>query len=143
MGARVGAVCASMGVLICLAAAMPAAAQGAYKCGPASYAQYPCSRRVVNTADAPVPTRSAEARRQEQRRLLAQSMRPRPGETTAQFETRRRRARLSPEDGAECARLQTRIPLEQARMNDSRPEQVMDAESALESSRKRFAQLRC
>lgn len=137
-------------VLLCIAAWSPASAQQVYKCwsrGSVLYTEQPCSRRVVNTDDAPVPVKpnqeGVDRRRIEQNRVIARAMRPRAGESAEQFETRRRRARLMQTDRAECARLDTRIPVEEARLRSTDKEEVSQAETALSYSRKRFGQMRC
>jgi hypothetical protein len=136
------------GALLCSAAWLPAGAQAVYKCGYGTYSQKPCSPgRVVNTDEAPVPARrgskDVDVRRTEQNRALAQSLRRMPDETAAQFETRRRRARLLDTDRQECARLDTRMPVEKARMNNPDPDEVAQATAALEGAKKRFRELRC
>lgn len=141
-------------VLVALACAVsastwPAAAQPVYKCGSAAAVRYsdrPCPGRIVNTADAPVPRpvpRQADAQRLKEQRILAQSMRRRPGESGPQFEVRRRRASLLAADRAECARLDTRMPVEAASLANPDPAEVSKATTALERSRQRFAELRC
>lgn len=139
-------------VLIALAcgAAWPAAAQAVYKCGSGSavkYADRPCPGRIVDTADAPVPAkahpRHADVRRMKENRILARAMRRKPGESPQQFEVRRRRARLLAADRAECARLDTRMPVEEASMNNPDPREVSRAADALAKSRTRFGDLRC
>lgn len=136
--------------LACAGAASPAAAQAVYKCGSGSAVRYsdrPCPGRIVNTADAPVPAKSnprhVDVRRLKENRLLAQSLRRRPGETAQQFELRRRRAAMLAPDRAECARLDTRMPVEEASMNNPDPQEVSRAAAALEQSRRRFRELRC
>ncbi|HEY0887460.1 MAG TPA: hypothetical protein VGE20_19345 [Ramlibacter sp.] len=136
--------------LACAGAASPSAAQTVFKCGSGSAVKYsdrPCSGRIVNTADAPVPARpnprQVDLRRLKENRILAQSLRRRPGETAPQFELRRRRAAMLASDRAECARLDTRIPVEQARMDNPDPHEVSSAAAALEQSRRRFRELRC
>lgn len=129
-------------------AAASASAQGVvYKCGPRSYSQHPCSKRIVNTDDAPVHRKSnpkeVDLRRIEQNRALARSTRRLPGETAEEFQVRRHRARLLQTDRDECERLDSRIPLEQARMKSPDPQEVLNAGGALSTSKKRFAQLRC
>jgi hypothetical protein len=71
------------------------------------------------------------------------AMRPMPGETAAQFETRKRRARLPAEDSAECARLEARMPVETAAMDNPDPAEVLSAETALRESTRRYGELRC
>ena len=127
----------------CMAACSSAAAQAVYRCGPRSYSSQPCSRHAVNTAEAPVPVTSAEAREREHRRLLAQSMRREPGESAADFDKRRRWARLLPADGQECARLDKRVPLEQARMTSPDEGEVEAAQAALAGAKKRSRELHC
>ena len=136
--------------LACPVAILPAAAQAVYKCGSGSAVRYtdrPCPGRIVNTADAPVPARpnprAVDVRRAKENRILAQSLRRRPGETAQQFEVRRRRAALLAADRAECARLDTRMPVEEASMKNPDPEEVSRAAAALEQSRRRFGELRC
>lgn len=141
------------GAAMCLAAMClaigAAGAQGVvYKCGPRSYSQYPCSKRIVDTDDAPVPrkaakARDADARRMEENRLLARTMRRKPDETAEEFQTRRRRARLLQTDRDECERLDTRMPVEQARLKNADRGEVLEAEGALAQGRKRFRELRC
>lgn len=123
-----------VGATVSLAAALPAAGQAVYKCGPRSYSQHPCSKSVVNTADAPVPRNTGRAVR---------STRRLPGETAEAFQLRRHRAGLLQSDRDECERLDTRIPLEQARMASPLAEEVQSAEAALSASKKRFRELRC
>ena len=137
-----------LGAALCLGAWSPAGAQTVYKCGYRTYSQQPCTPgRVVNTEQAPVPAKpnpsEVDLRRAEQNRALAQSLRRKPDETQAQFETRRRRTRLLDTDRQECARLDTRIPVEQARMNNPDPEEVAQGAAALEGAKKRFRELRC
>lgn len=140
-------------MLIALAwagAVLPSAAQTVYKCGSGralKYSDRPCAGRIVNTADAPVPARAkpghVDVRRLKENRILAQSLRRRPGESAQQFELRRRRAALLASDRAECARLDTRMPVEQARLDNPDPQEVSSAAAALEQSRRRFRELRC
>jgi hypothetical protein len=139
-----------LSALFCISALAPASAQLVYKCGArgsVTYSEKPCSRRIVNTEQAQVPARpnpkEVDVRRIEQNRVMARAMRPRAGESTGQFETRRRRARLMREDRAECARLDTRMPVEEESMNNPDPTEVLKAEAALGKSRKRFSALRC
>lgn len=136
--------------LACAVAGPPSAAQTVYKCGSGSAVKYsdrPCAGRIVSTADAPVPAkpnpRHADVRRLKENRILAQSLRRRPGETAPQFELRRRRAAMLASDRAECARLDTRMPVEEARMDNPDPQAVSSAAAALEQSRRRFRELRC
>lgn len=136
--------------LACAGAVPPSAAQTVYKCGSGSavrYADRPCPGRIVNTADAPVPTkpspRQVDVRRLKENRILAQSLRRRPGESAQQFEVRRRRAAMLASDRAECARLDTRMPVEEARMDNPDPQEISSAAAALEQSRRRFRELRC
>jgi hypothetical protein len=127
----------------CMAACSSAAAQAVYRCGSHSYSSQPCSKHVVNTASAPVPATSAEARAREHRRLLAQSLRRVPGESAADFDKRRRLTRLLPADGQECARLDTRMPLEEARLKSSDEGEVAAAQAALAGAKKRSRELHC
>lgn len=136
--------------LACAGGAFPVAAQTVYKCGSGGAVRYsdrPCTGRLVNTAEAPVPAkpepRRADARRLKENRVLAQSLRRRPGESAQQFEVRRPRAALLASDRAECARLDVRMPVEAASMNSPDPEEVSRAATALEQARKRYGQLRC
>lgn len=135
------------GTMLCIAAASASAQMPVYKCGPRSYSQYPCSKRVVNTDDAPVHRKAnpkeVDVHRIQQNRALARSTRRLPGETPAEFEVRRHRAGLLQTDRDECQRLDSRIPLEEARMKSTERVEVLSAESALNASRKRFRELRC
>ena len=140
----------ALAALFSIGAAPWAGAQQVYKCasrGGVMYSQQPCSTRAVNTdpADVPVKPNSKEAdlRRKEQNRVMAHSMRPRDGESAEQFDVRRRRAPLMPEDRAECARIDTRMPVEAASLTNPDPAEVAKAEAALAASKKRFADLRC
>ena len=139
-----------LSALSCTGAWLPASAQTVYKCGSGgsvTYTEKPCSRRTVNTDQAPVPAKpnpkETDVRRIEQNRVLAKSMRPREGESAEQFETRRRRARLLASDRDECARLDTRMPVEEESMKNPDKAEVLKAEEALGTSRKRFAELKC
>ena len=127
----------------CMAACSSAAAQTVYRCGPRSYSSQPCSNRTVNTTEAPVPVTSAAKRELEHRRLLAQSLRREPVESAADFEKRRRWTRLLPADGQECARLDKRVPLEQARMTSPDEGEVQAAQAALAGAKKRARELHC
>jgi hypothetical protein len=129
--------------MACMAACSSAAAQTVYKCGSRSYSYQPCSKHVVNTDDAPVPVTSVDARHRDQRRLLAQSLRRNPGESDADFDKRRRWARLSVADGEECARLDKRMPLEEARMASTGKDEVRAGEAALAGAKKRSRDLHC
>ena len=141
-----------MSALLC-AGALPAAnAQTpVYQCGSGksvTYSEKPClGGRVVDTGDAPVPakprSKGEDARRAEQNRVMAQSMRKRDGESAEQFETRRRRAMLAETDRNECARLDKRIPVEESGLTNPDKAEVVKAEAALVKSRERFAKLGC
>jgi hypothetical protein len=112
-----------------------AQAQAVYKCNSRTYSEQPCSTRVVRTYDAPVPPSPKPAN---------VGVRQLPGETVAEFNTRRHRAGLSETDRDECARLDKRIPVEQERLKKgAQEEDVDDAQASLAESRKRFRQLRC
>ena len=140
-------------VLVALACgggiAWPAVAQAVYKCGSGGSVRYsdrPCPGRIVDTADAPVPrsnARPGDVQRRKENRILAQAMRRRSGESAAQFEVRRRRASLLAADREECARLDTRMPVEAASLANPDPEEVSNAATALQQSRRRFRDLRC
>jgi hypothetical protein len=136
--------------LACLAAYAPAGAQQVYKCGPRNapvYTEKPCAGRTISTEQARVPVaqnqKELDLRKLEENRLLAMSLRRRAGESTEEFETRRRRTRLLAQDRAECARLDTRIPVETASLTNPDPGEVQKAELALRDIRKRFGELRC
>ena len=139
-----------LSTLIWIGASAPASAQTVYKCRSGrsvTYSEKPCSRRSVNTDEAPIPAKpnpkEVDIRRIEENRVLARVMRPRPGESAEEFRTRRRRARMLTTDREECARLDKRMPVEKARMINPNKEEVLNAEAALGESRKRFSELRC
>jgi hypothetical protein len=139
----------AMSALLCIGASTPASAQ-VYKCwskGSVLYSQQPCSKRAVNTDPADVPVKpnpaQVDRRRAEQNRVMARAMRPLPGESTEQFETRRRRSPLMSADRAECARLDTRMPVEEASLTNPDKAEAMKAEASLGESRKRFSELKC
>ena len=135
-----------LGALLCTGAFSTASAQTVYKCGSGdsvTYTEKACGGRIVNTDDAPVPARAVGARRVDHNRAVAQSMRPREGESSEQFETRRRRARLLPTDRDECERLDKRMPVEETSLTNPDPEEVAKAQEALGKSRKRFGELGC
>jgi hypothetical protein len=139
-----------LSALLCLGAGSPVSAQQVYKCWSKSavvYSERPCSTRVVSTDQAPVPVKpnpkEVDLRRLEQNRVMARSLRPREGETAEQFETRRRRARLLAADRDECARIDVRMPVEEASMNNPDKAEVQKAEAALSASKKRFDDLGC
>ena len=140
----------ALGALVWMSASSTVSAQEVHKCrsrGAVTYSQQPCAGRVVSTDQAQVPVkpnpRHLDVRRIEENRVMARTLRRHPGESAEQFEMRRRRARLLAPDRAECARLDKRMPVEQASMNNPDPMEVLRAEAALRASRKRFAQLRC
>lgn len=137
-----------LSALLCIAS--PTGAQQVYKCwsrGSVVYTQTPCSKRAVGTDQAPVPVKpnpkGVDLRRLEQNRVMARSLRQRPGESAEQFQTRRRRARLLETDRDECARIDTRIPVEAASLTNPDKEEVLKAEAALAVSRKRQRELGC
>ena len=136
-----------VGGWFCLAAAAPAAAaETVYKCpsrGAVLYSQKPCAGRIISTEQAPVAARNMDRRRLEEARVAARALRRKADESPEQFAIRQRRARLLPHDRAECARLDTRMPVEQASMNNPDPAEVIKAEVSLENSRKRFGELHC
>ncbi|MEO5672181.1 MAG: hypothetical protein ABIR26_15940 [Ramlibacter sp.] len=141
-----------LGVLLGVAGCTPVSAQTpVYQCGSGkavTYSEKPCTGgRLVNTDDAPVPVKpnpkGEDMRRKEENRVMAQTMRKRAGESTGQFETRRRRARLMDGDRAECARLDKRMPVEEASLTNPDKGEAAKAEVSLEASRKRFTQLGC
>ena len=138
------------GGLWCLAALAPAAADTVYKCpsrGEILYSQKPCAGRIISTEQAPVTARSnpkeLDLKRLEQARLAARALRRKPDESAEQFAVRRRRTAMLPQDRAECARLDTRMPVEQASMSNPDPREAATAEAHLKMSRTRFAQLHC
>ena len=127
-----------------LAFAWPAAAQPVYKCGRSAdptYSDRPCSHRMVDTTDARVPARSPTW--VEQERVLARSLRRRPGESATQFAARRRRAAMPETDREECERLDTRMPVEQARTTMPDAAEAAAGQAALRAARHRFAHLHC
>jgi hypothetical protein len=139
-----------LSALLCVGAGSPASAQQVYKCwskGSVVYTERQCSKRVISTDQAAVPVKpnpkEVDVRRMEQNRVMSRAMRARPGESTEQFEKRRRRALLMATDRAECARLDTRMPVEEASMVNPDRAEVQKAEMALAKSRKRFSELRC
>jgi hypothetical protein len=135
-----------LGALFCIGASMQASAQQVYKCASrksVTYSEQPCSSRIVNTDQAPVRAKPQDVRRQEQNQAMARAMRRMPGESAEQFDTRRRRGRLTSEDRAECAVLEKRMPVEKASINNPDPTEVSKAEAALRESGKRFSDLRC
>ena len=121
-------------VALSVLTARGAHAQAVYKCGAHSYSQQPCSSRVVRTYDAPVPVNPKP------RDVVAHRL---PGETQAEFNTRKRRTALSESDRDECARLDKRIPVEQERLKKPQEDEVDDAQAALGEIKKRSAKLHC
>ncbi|MBA3773941.1 MAG: DUF4124 domain-containing protein [Ramlibacter sp.] len=139
-----------LGTLIGVVVCAPAGAQQVYKCGARGtvvYSQQPCSNRMVDTEQAGAPAKpnpkGVDAQRLEQNRVMARSLRQRPGESTEQFETRRRRARLLETDRDECARIDVRMPVEAASLTNPDKVEVQKAEAALVESRRRFGELGC
>lgn len=133
--------------MLCMAAAPAGAQMQVYKCGPRSYSQHPCSTRIVNTDDAPVIRKrnanEVDVRRVERNRAVARSLRRLPGETAAEFDVRRRRAGMLRTDRDECERLDSRLPVEEARMKSGDGQEMLNASGALSAGKKRFAELRC
>jgi len=124
-----------------------AGAQAVYKCGPRSYSQMPCSKSIVNTSQAPVPAaatvRDVDAKRLARNRAVARSLRRLPGETDAELAKRRRRAGMLESDRDECARIETRVPVEKMRMANPDPNEMASGQAGLAQSRKRFSELHC
>jgi hypothetical protein len=138
------------GGLLWLAAIAPAAAQAVYKCPSRAavlYSEKPCRGRAISTEQAPVPAKSnandVDLRRLEESRVAARALRRKPDESAEQFALRQRRTRLLAQDRAECARLDTRMPVEQASLNNPDPAEAARAEAALKQSTRRFGQLHC
>lgn len=136
--------------LLSLGAMAPAAAQSVYKCpsrGAVLYSEKPCAGRIISTEQAPVPAKSnpkdLDLRRLEEGRVAARALRRKPDESAGQFAARQRRTGMLSQDRADCARLDTRMPVEQASMTNPDPAEVSKAEVALKLSRKRFGELRC
>ena len=136
--------------LVGLLVVAPASAQAVHKCvsrGSVTYSQRPCSGRLVSTEQADVPVKAnpkkVDVQRLEEARVAARALRRRPNESAEQFAVRRRRARLLAADRDECARLDTRMPVEQASMKNPDPAEVANAQAALKQSRKRFRELHC
>ena len=138
--------------LLCLAAVAmaPASAQAVHKCvshGTVTYSGKPCSGRILSTEEAAVPVKpnpkKVDLHRLEESRVTARAMRRQPDESAEQFAVRRRRARLLPADRDECARLDVRMPVEQASMKNPDPAEVAQAGAALKRSQKRFGELHC
>jgi hypothetical protein len=135
-----------LGALFCISASSPVSAQQIYKCGSRSsvtYTEQACSNRIVSTNPAKVPVKPVDARQKEHNRIMARVMRQKPGESAEDFEIRRRRGRLMREDRDECARIDVRMPVEEASLKNPDPAEVLKAETALRESRKRFSELRC
>jgi hypothetical protein len=125
---------------LCAVAWSPAQADEVYKCGSRTYSYQPCPpKRAMNTDDAPVPVTSHLTQGQ----APGGAVRRLPGETQAQFATRRHRARLQETDRDECSRLDTRIPFEKERLKSPQPEEVEKAQKGLAESERRFHQLHC
>jgi len=136
--------------LLCLAVVAPACAQRVHKCfsrASVMYSEKPCAGNIISTEQADVPVRpnpeNRDLHRLEEGRVAARAMRRKPDESADQFAVRQRRARLLPTDRAECARLDTRMPVEQASMKNPDPAEVIKAEASLKNSQKRFAELHC
>jgi hypothetical protein len=126
-------------------AAWPAAAQPVYKCGRSgepTYSDRPCSHRLVDTTQARVPAERSPTW-VEQQRVVARSLRRLPDESGAHFAARRRRAAMPETDRDECERLDTRIPVEQARTTMPDPAEASAGQAALRAARRRFARLHC
>ena len=139
-----------LSTLIWIGASAPASGQTVFKCRSGrsvTYSEKPCSRRMVNTDEAPVPAKpnpkEVDVRRLEENRAIARAMRPKPGESAEDFNTRRRRARMLATDRDECARLDKRMPVEKARMKKLDEDEVSNAQAELGDSRKRFSELKC
>ena len=139
-----------VGALLYIGAFPSASAQAVYKCwsrGSVTYSHIPCSKRIVNTDEAPVPAKpnreEVDLRRLEHNQVVARALRPRAGESAEQFETRRRRAGMLPQDRAECERLDVRMPVEEASTKNPDKEAVFKADAVLVESKKRFSELRC
>lgn len=137
----------AIGALFCIVAALPASAQDVvYKCAArrsATYSDKPCSKHIVNTDQASPPLEREDVRRRQTNQAIARAMRRLPGESAEQFQARRHRVSLLPEDRAECERLDKRIPVEQARMSNPDAVEASKGEAAFHQAGKRFTELRC
>jgi hypothetical protein len=132
-------------ISLALAASWPAAGQPVYKCGRSAdptYSDRPCSHRMLDTTPAHGPADRAPTW-VEQERVLARSLRRLPGESAAHFAARRRRTAMPQADRDECERLETRIPVEQARTTMPDAAEAAAGQAALRATRSRFAHLHC
>ena len=71
------------------------------------------------------------------------SFRPLLGESQAEYEKRRRRFKLPPDDRLECSSLDGRMAGQEADVRNADKGAAMRAEAALFDSRKRYRELRC
>lgn len=129
-------------------------AQTVYKCeskGSVVYTHEPClgAKTVDTTATQGFDKLSgqsrigADVRKIEQNKAMAEAFQPLLGETPAQREVRHRRFKLPADEKLECAKLDARLPDQEAAARGAGKAETAKAELALFESRKRFRELRC
>lgn len=129
-------------------------AQTVYRCeskGSIVYTHEPClnARTVDTTATQGLDKSSgqsrkgADVRKIENNKAMAEAWQPILGETPAQREVRHRRFKLPADEKLECARLDARLPVQEAAVRDAGKAGTANAELALFQTRKRFRELRC
>jgi hypothetical protein len=129
-------------------------AQPVYKCqskGSVVYSHEPCiDAQVVDTTPTQGLDKSsgkslkgADVRRSEHNKAMAEALRPIFGESTAEYEKRHRRLKLSPGDRLECSSLDGRMAGQEADVRNAGKGAATGPEAALFESRKRYRELRC
>lgn len=142
-----------LGVLGCLVV-FSVNSQTVYKCqskGVVVYSHEPClGAQTVDTTPTQGLDKSsghsrkgADIQRIEQNKAMAEALHPLLGETAAQREVRHRRFKLSPADRSECARIDERLPAQEAAVHKADKAASALAEATLFEIRKRYRELQC
>ncbi|MHB1114850.1 MAG: DUF4124 domain-containing protein [Acidovorax defluvii] len=145
----------SLALLCLLSFSIAAHAQKpVYRCetaGKVSYSDAPCvgAKEIDATPtqgmDKMTGTsrKGADVRRDEHNALMADALKPLTGMSPEQYRVYKHRFKLSPRDKAECARLDTELPVLKRRAATAPPGDKALADVELYKARKQFNDLNC
>lgn len=137
-----------------LAQSLPSPSRTVFKCdvgGKVTYSDSPClgaqkidiepTRGVSKLSG--VERIGADVRREQNRELIAEAIRPITGKDAKQLDTLGRRMKLSPEAQRECQQLDTVIPAVEVREKASTGSALHDMQLEIYKIRTRFRELQC